>query len=362
MKHLDEFRDPAAVGVLVSALQAEARAPVTLMEVCGGQTHAFVRFGLDALLPPQISLIHGPGCPVCVTPVGVIDHALQIAATPGVIFCSFGDMVRVPGSAADLRAVRARGGEVRVVASPLDALGVARQNPARPVVFFAVGFETTAPAVAMAVRQAAAEGLHNFSVLVSHVRVPPALNALLGEPERRIEGLLAAGHVCTVMGMDEYRPIAARYGVPIVIAGFEPVDLLLGVLAVVRQLREGRAEVENAYRRTARDEGNPAARALIEAVFVPCDQAWRGLGVLPLSGYTLRDEYRDFDAAIRYPFVGAPGREDPACQAGLVLQGRLRPTDCPEFGRRCTPERPLGATMVSSEGACAAYWRYRKEL
>ena len=361
MKHVDELRDPAAVSALVATLRAELRQPWSLMEVCGGQTHALVRFGLDSLLPPELTLIHGPGCPVCVTPVAVIDHALQIAARPDLIFCSFGDMLRVPGSAADLRAVRARGGDVRVLTSPLDALALARQHPERPVVFFAVGFETTAPVVAMAVQQAAAEGLHNFSVLVSHVLVPPALHALLSEPEHRIHGLLAAGHVCAIMGSEAYHPIAAHYGVPIAITGFEPVDLLLGVLAVVRQLQSGRAEVENTYRRVARDEGNPTARALLERVFEPCDQAWRGLGLLPRSGLRLRSTFESFDAARRFPFVGTPGVEDPACQAGLVLQGRLRPTDCPEFGRRCTPDTPLGATMVSSEGACAAYWRYKRD-
>ncbi|HOE95074.1 MAG TPA: hydrogenase formation protein HypD [Candidatus Sumerlaeota bacterium] len=365
MKYLDEYRDADAVRRLAAAIGRAATRPWTIMEICGGQTHAILRFGLDELLPPEITLIHGPGCPVCVTPVELIDKALAIAARPGVIFCSFGDMLRVPGSrgadgrAADLMAVRAAGGDVRVVYSPLDAVALARANPSREVVFFAIGFETTAPANALAAALAAREGLVNFSLLVSHVLVPPAISAILGSPDCRVQGLLAAGHVCAVMGAAACRPIAARHRVPVVVTGFEPVDLLDGVLRCIRQLEAGRAEVENAYARAVADEGNPHARRRMEEVFEVCDRSWRGLGRIPRSGLRLRSAYAAFDAERRFG-VEAPGAGEPAeCLSGLVLQGLRRPTDCPAFATRCTPECPLGAPMVSAEGACAAYFRYR---
>jgi hydrogenase expression/formation protein HypD len=360
MRHVDEYRDPAAVQAVVRQLHAATSGSWTLMEVCGGQTHSILKFGVDALLPKGVSLVHGPGCPVCVTPLEMIDRAVAIAARGDVIFCSFGDMLRVPGSREDLFSVKARGGDVRVVYSPLDALKLARQYPDRRVVFFAVGFETTAPANAMAVHRASALGLTNFSVLVAHVLVPPALEALLSCPDATLQGLLAPGHVCTVTGYADYEPIAARYGIPIVVTGFEPLDLLRGILAAVRQLEAGEARVENQYPRAVRREGNPAARAMIEDVFVVSDRSWRGLGEIPRSGFTLSPRYTAFDAEKVFDVAGVVAREPEECRAGLVLQGRLKPPECPEFGRRCTPEHPLGATMVSSEGACAAYFHYRR--
>lgn len=359
MKYLNEYRDPARVRALVDQLRAATRHPWTIMEVCGGQTHSVLRFGLDQLLPEGLRLIHGPGCPVCVTSVALIDHALQIAATPGVIFCSFGDMLRVPGSSADLRALRARGADVRVLTAPLDALALAEAHPDRPVVFFGVGFETTAPALAIALIEARRRRLSNFSALAAQVRVPPALLALAADPESEIQAFLAAGHVCAVMGLAEYPPLVERLGLPVVVTGFEPVDLLEGLLAAVRQLEAGRAEVENAYPRAVRPEGNPAAQAMIHQVFEPVDRAWRGLGIIPQSGLGFREAYADLDAARRFPYRGAPAVEHPDCQSGLVLTGRLRPPECPAFGSRCTPDTPLGAPMVSAEGACAAYHRYR---
>jgi hydrogenase expression/formation protein HypD len=331
------------------------------MEVCGGQTHAIVRFGIDEMLPPELTLIHGPGCPVCVTPVELIDKALAIAADPRVIFCSFGDMLRVPGSGDDLFGVKSRGGDVRVVYSPLDAVELASRNPDREVVFFAVGFETTAPANAMAVRRAKELDLHNFSILVSHVLVPPALEAILGSPRRRVDGFLAAGHVCAVMGTAEYRPLAARHRVPIVVTGFEPVDLLRGMLLCVRQLEEGRFEVENAYERAVRDEGNVPAVRLIREVFEVGPRQWRGIGPIPESGLHLRKAFRAFDAVERFGVTGVTAEEPAECISGLVLQGIKKPPECPAFGGRCTPDTPLGATMVSAEGACAAYYRYRRK-
>lgn len=359
MKYLDEYRDEAAVRVVLGALARTVTRPWTIMEICGGQTHSIIRHGLDRLLPPQVELVHGPGCPVCVTPLELIDKAIAIASRPDVIFTSYGDMLRVPGSEKDLFRVRSEGGDVRIVYSPLDALAVARQNPTKTVVFFAIGFETTAPANAMAVWQARQQGLTNFAMLVSHVTVPPAITAILESPGNRVQAFLAAGHVCTVMGWTEYEPLAQRYHVPIVVTGFEPLDIAEGLLMVVRQLEEGRAEVENAYARSVQRRGNPAAQAMIQNVFEPCDRAWRGIGVIPMSGYRLRDEFALYDAERRFPDAGVIAvRESPLCISGLVLQGRRKPHECPAFGRECTPQTPLGATMVSSEGACAAYYRY----
>jgi hydrogenase expression/formation protein HypD len=361
MKYLDEYRDAEAARKFARGIARVTTRPWTIMEVCGGQTHAIVKFGIDELLPREITLIHGPGCPVCVTPVELIDKALELAARPEVIFCSFGDMLRVPGSTTDLLAVKAAGGDVRIVYSPLDAVKTAEQNPHREVVFFAVGFETTAPATAMAVHQAARKGLRNFSMLVAHVLVPPAIEALLGAPDCRVQGFLAAGHVCTVMGYEEYLPIAAKYSVPIVVTGFEPLDILQGVLFCLRQLEGGRAEVQNQYTRSVRKEGNLPARQLIRQVFRVVPRKWRGLGQIPQSGLRLSDAYRELDAELKFGVAELRVEESAECLSGLVLQGKLKPTECPAFGARCTPEHPLGATMVSSEGACAAYYRYRRE-
>jgi hydrogenase expression/formation protein HypD len=358
MKYLDEYRDASLVHSGIDEIRRALTRPWTLMEICGGQTHSIMRSGIDALLPDRLRLIHGPGCPVCVTPLEQIDRAIAIAALPGVIFASFGDMLRVPGSSADLFGVRARGGDVRVVYSPLDALKLARDHPDRQVVFFAIGFETTAPANAMAVWQAHQLGLRNFSVLVSHVRVPPAMRALLSAPENEVQGFLAAGHVCTVMGYREYEPLAEEFRTPIVVTGFEPVDLLQGIRMAVRQLEAGRHTVENAYARVVRRLGNPAAQRIIEAVFEECDRNWRGIGMIPASGWRLRPELREFDAEQRFEVGRIVTQESPLCISGQILQGRKRPIECPAFGQQCVPERPLGAPMVSAEGACAAYYRY----
>jgi hydrogenase expression/formation protein HypD len=359
MRHVDEYRDPAAVRAVVERIRATVTRPWTLMEVCGGQTHSILKFGMDELLPDEVRLVHGPGCPVCVTPLETIDRAIAIASCPGTTFCSFGDMLRVPGSRDDLLKVKARGGDVRIVYSPLDALRLARQHEDRKVVFLAVGFETTAPANAMAVHRAKSEGLANFSVLVAHVLVPPALEALLSAEGVEIQALLAPGHVCAVTGYRDYEPVAARHGVPVVVTGFEPLDLLKGVLAAVQQLERGEARVENQYPRAVVRDGNPAALRMIEEVFVVTDRSWRGLGAIPRSGYALSPKYAAHDAEAVFDVSGLTVTEPEECRAGLVLQGRLRPPDCPEFGTRCTPEHPLGATMVSSEGACAAYFHYR---
>jgi len=360
MKYVDEYRQAGAVERLSQSLARLVTRPWTIMEVCGGQTHTIVKSGLEGLLPPVITLVHGPGCPVCVTPVELIDKAVAIASRPEVIFCSFGDMLRVPGSRGSLLEAKAAGADVRMVYSPLDALKLARTNPAREVVFFAVGFETTAPANAMAVWQAHREGLANFSILVAHVLVPPAIEAILSSPNRRIDAFLAAGHVCTVMGYEEYEPIARRYRVPIVVTGFEPLDLLEGIHMAVAQLEEGRAEVENQYRRAVRREGNRPAQQRVAEVFEVSPRKWRGIGEIPSSGLRLRERYRRFDAEARFGVV-APGVEEASeCIAGLVLQGIKKPPECPAFGTRCTPESPLGAPMVSSEGACAAYYHYGK--
>jgi hydrogenase expression/formation protein HypD len=358
MKYVDEFRDGALARNLAAEIRRVVTRPWVVMEICGGQTHSIVRYGLDQLLPPEIELCHGPGCPVCVTPLESLDRAHALARLPQVIFCSFGDMLRVPGSHGDLFQVKAQGGDVRVVYSPLDCLKVARANPGKRVVFFAIGFETTAPANAMSVWQARAEGLTNYSILVSHVTVPPAIAAILEAPGNRVQAFLAAGHVCAVMGWEEYEPLAARYRIPIVVTGFEPLDLLEGILMAARQLESGRSVVENQYARAVTREGNPEARRMIARVFEPCDRAWRGIGVIPLSGYRLREEFAAFDAARIFDLGGIVSREPEGCISGLVLQGARRPVDCPQFGTACTPETPLGATMVSSEGACAAYYNY----
>jgi hydrogenase expression/formation protein HypD len=361
MKFLDEYRDAQAVLKLAAAIRGAITRPWRIMEICGGQTHAILRFGLDQLLPPELTLIHGPGCPVCVTPVEILDTAIALAARPEVIFCSFGDMLRVPGSRQDLLAAKAAGGDVRIVYSPMDAVALAQQRPHRQVVFFAVGFETTAPATALAVVQAARLGLENFSLLVAHLLVPPAICAVLDSPQCRVQGLLAAGHVCTITGLAEYRPVAARYRLPIVVTGFEPVDILQGILHCVEQLEAGRFEVENQYSRSVRAEGNSAARRQMEEVFERVSRRWRGLGEIPQSGLALRPRYAHFDAAQRFAIELPPGEETGECIAGMILQGFRSPRECPAFALRCTPERPLGAPMVSSEGACAAYYRYRRE-
>ncbi len=360
MRFVDEYRDAKAAERYARAIARVTTRPWSIMEVCGGQTHAIVKFGIDELLPQQITLLHGPGCPVCVTPLELIDKATQIAARPETIFCSFGDMLRVPGTSCDLFDVKSRGGDVRIVYSPLDALKLARENPRREVVFFAVGFETTAPANAMAVYQAKQEGIENFSVLVSHVLVPPAIEAILSAPDNRTQGFLAAGHVCTVMGFEEYLPIAQKYRVPIVVTGFEPLDILQGIFMCVRQLEQGRAEVENQYTRSVRRQGNRPAQELVAKVFCVVPRKWRGVGEIPRSGLGLAEDFANFDAEIRFGVAGYHADEDGECKSGEVLRGVLKPVECPAFGNRCTPEHPLGATMVSNEGACAAYYRYRR--
>lgn len=358
MKYVTEYRDAERVSKVLADIRQRVTQPWVLMEICGGQTHAIVRHGIDQLLPPEIELVHGPGCPVCVTPVELIDKALAIASRPDVTFTSFGDMLRVPGSGRDLFSVRAQGGDVRVVYSPLDAVKIAEDNPDRQVVFFAIGFETTAPANAMSVVQAKAKGLTNFSILVSHVRVPPAMHAILGSPRNRVQGFLAAGHVCAVMGYWEYPPIAERYGVPIVVTGFEPLDIVQGIDETVRLLEAGKVEVRNAYARAVTFEGNQPGQATIRDVFEDCDRKWRGVGMIPQSGWRLRRDYADFDAERRFEVGHIQPEESPLCIAGEILQGLKKPHDCTAFGGACTPEHPLGATMVSSEGACAAYYRY----
>ncbi len=360
MKYLDEFNDPELAGSLFDEIARITTRHWSIMEVCGGQTHSIIRNGIDQLLPDEIELIHGPGCPVCVTPLGVIDKALDIASRPEVIFCSFGDMLRVPGSERDLFAVRSEGGDVRVVYSPLDALQIAADNPDREVVFFAIGFETTAPANAMAVHVAAQRGVTNFSVLVSHVLVPPAIEAIVSSPHNRVDGFLAAGHVCSVMGTWQYGPLVEAFGVPVVVTGFEPLDVLEGIRRVVHQLEAGIAELENAYERVVTDEGNVAAQEMLADVFEVCDRSWRGVGEIPRSGWRLAPRYRSFDAEVRFGVSDLDTPESSVCRSGDVLQGRIKPHECPAFGRECTPRRPLGATMVSSEGACAAYFHYRR--
>lgn len=360
MKYLDEYRDQEAAQQFVGAIDRLVTRNWNIMEVCGGQTHAIVKHGIDSMLPPRINLVHGPGCPVCVTPIRQIDNAVAIARRPNVIFCSFGDMVRVPGTETDLLSVKAAGGDVRMVYSPLDALRIARECPDKEVVFFAVGFETTAPANAMAAYQAHRQQVGNFSMLVSHVLVPPAIEAILSAPGSRIQGFLAAGHVCTVMGYTQYEPIARKYQVPIVVTGFEPVDILHGLYLCVKQLEEGRHEVENAYSRVVRKGGNDRAREIIAEVFEIVPRRWRGIGEIPHSGLGLRGAYQSFDAEHRFGIGVGDEEEITECISGLVMQGIKNPHECPAFGTRCTPERPLGAPMVSNEGACSAYFRYRR--
>ncbi|MER7311919.1 MULTISPECIES: hydrogenase formation protein HypD [Streptomyces] len=360
MKYLEEFGDPEPARRLLDEIHAVTTRSWSLMEVCGGQTHSIIRHGIDQLLPDGIELIHGPGCPVCVTPLEVIDRALAIAARPDVVFCSFGDMLRVPGSGQDLFSVKSAGGDVRVVYSPLDALKIARQNPEKEVVFFGIGFETTAPANAMAVYQARRLGVRNFSLLVSHVLVPPAIAAVMESPTCRVQAFLAAGHVCSVMGTSEYPPLAQRYKVPIVITGFEPLDILEGIRRTVLQLESGRHEVENAYPRAVREEGNTPAVAMLRDVFEVTDRTWRGIGAIPLSGWRLAEKYGAFDAERRFDVSGIRTQESSLCRSGEVLQGQIKPQECAAFGKECTPRKPLGATMVSSEGACAAYYTHRR--
>jgi hydrogenase expression/formation protein HypD len=360
MKFVDEYRNGEAAAQIAKAVRRSTTKPWTIMEICGGQTHSIVKFGIDELLPREITLVHGPGCPVCVTPLELIEKAIMIASRPEVIFCSFGDMLRVPGNSKDLLSVKAEGGDIRIVYSPMDALKIARENPERQVVFFAIGFETTAPANAMAVYQAAREGINNFCLLVSHVLVPPAMEAILSSPGNRVQGFLAAGHVCTVMGFTEYEPIAKRYHVPIVVTGFEPLDLLQGILMCIQQLENGRSEVENQYSRSVRREGNLAAQKLIREVFRVVPRRWRGVGEIPQSGLGLQESYLSFDAELRFNLTHLVTEEPAECISGIILQGIKKPHECPAFGNQCTPEHPLGATMVSSEGACAAYYRYRR--
>ncbi len=358
MKFLSEYRDQKAAEKLAHGIRRKVTRSWTIMEICGGQTHTIVKSGLEDLLPKEITLVHGPGCPVCVTPIDLIDKAVAIAQRSEVIFCSFGDMLRVPGSSKSLFDVKAEGGDVRIVYSPLDALKLAKMNPTRQVVFFAVGFETTAPANAMAAWQADHDGIDNFSLLVSHVLVPPAMEALLSSSNCVVQGFLAAGHVCTIMGFEEYFPIAGRYKVPIVVTGFEPLDILEGIYMTVSQLEEGRHEVENQYARAVRREGNRPAQQTISEVFEVTPRQWRGLGEIPASGFQLRGRFQKYDANRRYPSSTEPVRESPECISGLILQGIKKPHECPAFAVKCTPENPLGAPMVSSEGACAAYYHY----
>jgi hydrogenase expression/formation protein HypD len=362
MKYLNEFRDGEIAQRIAREIAQATTRPWKIMEVCGGQTHSIIRNGIDQMLPPGVEMIHGPGCPVCVTPLELIDKALAIAAQPGVIFCSFGDMLRVPGTESDLFQIKGRGGDVRVVYSPLDAVELAVKNPDKQVVFFGVGFETTAPANAMSVHLAKRRGLKNFSLLVSHVLVPPAIAAILESPGNQVQAFLAAGHVCSVMGFWEYPPLAEKFGVPIVVTGFEPLDLLDGIRRAVLQLERGEARVENAYERVVTYAGNLEAQQLLARVFEVTDRAWRGIGVIPQSGWRLNANYRDFDAEERFHITGIHTEESPLCRAGDVLRGAIKPAACPAFGKECTPRHPLGATMVSSEGACAAYYNYGRFL
>lgn len=360
MKYLDEFKDPELAASLLAEIDRTVTKKWAIMEVCGGQTHSIIRNGIDQLLPDKVELIHGPGCPVCVTPLGMIDKALAIAARPGVIFCSFGDMLRVPGSAKDLFQVKSEGGDVRIVYSPLDAVKIAEDHPDREVVFFAIGFETTAPANAMAVHLAKQRGLSNFSVLVSHVLVPPAIEAIASSASSRVDGFLAAGHVCSVMGTWQYDPLVESHQLPIVVTGFEPLDVLEGIRRVVLQLEEGRAELENAYARVVQSDGNGPAQQMVEDVFAVTDRQWRGIGEIPLSGWTLSERYAEFDAESRFDVGQIDSPESELCRSGEVLQGLIKPHECEAFGKECSPRTPLGATMVSSEGACAAYYQYRR--
>ena len=360
MKYIDEYRDPVAARKLADAISKITTKNWKIMEICGGQTHSIIKFGIDEFLPDKVSLIHGPGCPVCVTPLESIDKAIAIAQKKDVIFCSFGDMVRVPGSKHDLLSVKAMGGDLRIVYSPLDAVTIAKKNPDKKVVFFAIGFETTAPANAMSVYQAKAQGVNNYSILVSHVLVPPAIDAILSSPDNQIDGFLAAGHVCTIMGYEDYEPLAKKYKVPIIATGFEPVDILKGIFMCIKQLEEGRYEVENGYTRLVKREGNKPAQDLINKIFKVVPRKWRGIGEIPQSGLDLTDEYSNYDAEKIFQLGNVKTEEPKECISGLVLQGIKKPNECSAFGKACIPEHALGAPMVSSEGACAAYYRYKK--
>ncbi|AFY84978.1 hydrogenase formation protein HypD [Oscillatoria acuminata] len=361
MKFVDEYRDATTAQDCAKAIASITTRPWTIMEICGGQTHAIVKFGIDELLPDNITLIHGPGCPVCVTPIALIDQAIAIASHSEVIFCSFGDMLRVPGTKKDLLSIKATGGDIRIVYSPVDCLKIAQNNPNKQVVFFGVGFETTAPATAMAVYQAAQQNIPNFSMLVSHVLVPPAMEAILSAPNRKVQGFLAAGHVCTIMGYTEYEAIAPKYQVPIIVTGFEPVDILQGIYLCIKQLEAGQAQVENQYSRSVRKEGNQSAQNILKEVFEIVPRQWRGIGEIAQSGLNLKPKYAQFNAENRFDLTGIQSEESPDCMSGLILQGVKKPHECTAFGQRCTPEHPLGAPMVSSEGACAAYYRYRQQ-
>jgi hydrogenase expression/formation protein HypD len=360
VKYLDEYRDPSIAKKLIAAIQSITNHSWNIMEICGGQTHSIIKHGIDQLLPDNINLIHGPGCPVCVTPLNYIDKALEIAGLTDVIFCSFGDMLRVPGSNQDLLNIKAQGADIRIVYSPLDAIKLAQHHPDKQIVFFGVGFETTAPTTALAASQAKQLELKNFSLLICHVRVPPAMNALLSSPDNRIQGFLAAGHVCTIMGYNEYIPISNQYQLPIVVTGFEPVDILQGIYLCIKQLEEGRYDVENQYSRVVKQAGNQAAQRLMDQIFKVVNQNWRGLGEIADSGLALRPEFDQWNAEQRFDVSAVKTCESASCRSGEVLQGLLKPDQCPEFGGQCTPEHPLGATMVSSEGACAAYYLYRR--
>ncbi len=359
MKYIDEYRDPQLAAYWVDKIRSIATKRWTIMEVCGGQTHGLLRYGIDEALEDVVEMLHGPGCPVCVTPASAIEHAITLAQRPKTILTTFGDMMRVPGAKISLLQARSQGADVRVVYSPLDAVEVAKHHPESQVVFFAVGFETTAPATGLAVLQAQRLGLTNFSLLCVHVRVEPAMQSIVQSPNNRVQGFLAAGHVCTVMGYDCYQDFVKDYRIPIVVTGFEPVDLLRGIYECVRQLEHRQCEVANEYARSVRSEGNLHARAIIEQVFGVADRPWRGLGVIPQGGLVLRDEFREFDSAFRFPEMAIPLAESSECQSGAVMMGRIRPTQCPQFGVACTPQTPLGAPMVSSEGACAAYYAYQ---
>ncbi|MEM9825056.1 MAG: hydrogenase formation protein HypD [Planctomycetota bacterium] len=358
MKHLTEYRDGEKAKRLAEQIHQRVTRPWAIMEVCGGQTHSIIRNGIDQILPAEVEMIHGPGCPVCVTPVSIIDQAIAIASRPDVIFCSFGDMLRVPGSKLDLLSVKGAGGDVRAVYSPLDAVRLAQAHPDREVVFLAIGFETTAPANAMAIKLARDASVNNFSALVSHVLVPPAIEAIIQSPGNRVDAFLAAGHVCSVMGFHQYRPLVRKHGVPIVVTGFEPLDLLDGIRRTVAQLEQGRAEVENAYSRVVTEAGNRAAQAVLAEIFEVTDRGWRGIGTIPASGWKLRDELAAWDASKKFAVNAIQTKESSRCSAGKVLRGAIKPHECPEFGKGCTPRHPLGATMVSGEGACAAYYNY----
>lgn len=362
MKYIDEYRNPKVAEALVQKLAKQVTRPWVLMEICGGQTHTLMRYGIDELIPKEVEVVHGPGCPVCVTPLEIVDKAIEIASRPDVIFVSYGDMLRVPGSCSDLFRARAQGGDVRIAYTPMEAVKIARANPERKVVFFAIGFETTAPANAMTVWQARREGLKNFSLLVSHVLVPPAIRLLLESPASRVQGFIAPGHVCTVMGYREYEALAAQYHVPFVVGGFEPIDLLEAISMLVAQLEEGRAEVENQYVRAVNRDGNLPAQRILEQVFETADRKWRGIGNIPLSGWRLRPEFDPWNAEKVFGLSEIEVPEPPECISALVLQGLKKPVDCTAFGTRCSPENPLGALMVSAEGACSAYYRYRRRM